>query len=261
MCCLPDNETSTTETRNTTTTMTNNTETSAVCLIRTSSMGLFLTKIPIVSMSKAISHNKYSTHLKVNELLANDILEAQVVNPFKKTGIIACGTKYGSVKYYSAFNGKERYVVDGHTGYISGITISKDGKNIYFSDSFNRTIYKYNNSKNLNLIKSEKFYEFKEEDGFPDGLTVDINGNIWVAHWSGGKISQISSSGKLLKEIKLPSMNITSLCFGGDNFKELFITSAKEEVSESEFKKFSESGSSFLISPNSIGYESEIWES
>lgn len=35
----------------------------------------------------------------------------------------------GSVKYYSAFNGKERYVVDGHTGYISGITISKDGKN------------------------------------------------------------------------------------------------------------------------------------
>ena len=143
----------------------------------------------------------------------------------------------------------------------NGPAFSKDGKNIYFSDSFNRTIYKYNNSKNLNLIKSEKFYEFKEEDGFPDGLTVDINGNIWVAHWNGGKISQISSSGKLLKEIKLPSMNITSLCFGGDNFKELFITSAKEEVSESEFKKFPESGSSFLISPNSIGYESEIWES
>ena len=56
-------------------------------------------------------------------------------------------------------------------------------------------------------------------------------------------------------------MNITSLCFGGDNFKELFITSAKEEVSESDFKKFPESGSSFLISPDSIGYESEIWES
>ena len=103
--------------------------------------------------------------------------------------------------------------------------------------------------------------QFHEEDGFPDGLTVDINGNIWVAHWNGGKISQISSSGKLLKEIKLPSMNITSLCFGGDNFKELFITSAKEEVSESDFKKFPESGSSFLISPDSIGYESEIWES
>ena len=112
----------------------------------------------------------------------------------------------------------------------NGPAFSKDGKNIYFSDSFNRTIYKYNNSKNLDLIKSEKFYEFKQEDGFPDGLTVDDNGNIWVAHWNGGKISQISSSGKLLKEIKLPSMNITSLCFGGDNFKELFITSAKEEV-------------------------------
>jgi sugar lactone lactonase YvrE len=65
--------------------------------------------------------------------------------------------------------------------------------------------------------------------GWPDGMCVDLDGNIWVAEWEGSRVRKWDiATGKVLNEITLPCSRVTSCCLGGDNMDELFITTAQK---------------------------------
>jgi len=68
-----------------------------------------------------------------------------------------------------------------------------------------------------------------EEDGFPDGLTVDSMGYIWSARWDGSSIVRYTPEGKLDRRIILPAKKVTSLVFGGEDLTEIYITSGGGE--------------------------------
>ncbi len=66
-----------------------------------------------------------------------------------------------------------------------------------------------------------------EELGYPDGLAVDAEGMIWVAHWGGGCVSRWDpSQAKMLGRVDVPAEHVTSCCFGGEDGTELYITTA-----------------------------------
>ena len=92
-----------------------------------------------------------------------------------------------------------------------------------------------------------------EEDGYPDGITVDEEGNIWIAHWGSGIITKQSPNGNIVNKFNLPSINLTSLCFGGNNFKDLLVTSATDGMTEKDWQNFPESGMTFLIKTKEKG--------
>lgn len=71
-------------------------------------------------------------------------------------------------------------------------------------------------------------FDFRKQkiNGFPDGMTVDTDGSLWVAVFGGSCIVQISSDGELLRKISIPAEQVTSCTFGGPNMDILFVTTA-----------------------------------
>ena len=83
------------------------------------------------------------------------------------------------------------------------------------------------------IKNKRKFISFSEENGFPDGMTIDADGRLWVAFWGGSKIMCIDAQSKRVEEvIQFPVSKITSCAFGGEQMDQLFVTSAKVQVSE-----------------------------
>ena len=129
-----------------------------------------------------------------------------------------------------------------------------DQYNFYHTDSSKKKIYKIAINKN-NKIKTKKIFKsFSNKEGVPDGMTLDRNRNLWVAHYHGACISVFNNKAKLIHKIKFPAKNITNCTFGGLNNNELFVTSATKGINSAEMRKFRYSGSLFSVKTNCKGF-------
>lgn len=118
---------------------------------------------------------------------------------------------------------------------------------LYHNDSFDGIIYRYEIGSNSKLKNKRIFKKFSLDDGKPDGMCLDKNGNILVAMWGSGKINRIDKNGEIVDCFKLSAPFVTNVCFGGENFEKLFVTSASVGMSEGELKKYPNSGALFEI--------------
>ena len=128
-----------------------------------------------------------------------------------------------------------------------------DQFNFYHTDSAKKKIYKIKINKNNKIINKKIFKKFSIQDGVPDGMTLDKNNNLWVAHFHGACISVFNSRAKLVHKINFPAKNITNCTFGGQNNSELFVTTATKGMSKDEMRKFSYSGYLFSVKTNTKG--------
>ncbi len=130
----------------------------------------------------------------------------------------------------------------------NGIDWSPDSKKMYFTDSVNRVIYVYDFDLDSGQISNKKiFTKVAINDGYPDGLTVDSEGFIWIANWDGWKITRYKPNGLIDQFIWLPVPRPTSLTFGGENLKTLFVTSARIGLTKTQLSIAPLSGGLFKI--------------
>ena len=129
-----------------------------------------------------------------------------------------------------------------------------DQFNFYHTDSGKKIIYKIKINKKNEIIKKNIFKKFTFNEGSPDGMTLDKNNNLWVAHYHGACVSVFDSKAKLIHRIQLPAKNITNCAFGGQNNNELFITSATKGMNKAELRKFRYSGFLFSVKTNTRGF-------
>ena len=109
----------------------------------------------------------------------------------------------------------------------NGPTFNLDNTVIYHTDSIKRTIYALDMAPNGDLSNMRVFAEFtNDSDGVPDGMTVDSEDCIWVAHFGGARITRYSPAGDILQVVPIPALNITSCTFGGADLDTLYIVSA-----------------------------------
>ena len=113
----------------------------------------------------------------------------------------------------------------------NGIGWSLDGRFFFHTDSLDHKIYRYT-LQGCELTGKNVFYT--PHEGTPDGLTIDSEGNLWVAIWDGGRVVQLSPEGVELAQILLPVSRPTSVTFGGTDLRTLYITSASVDLSENE---------------------------
>ena len=152
--------------------------------------------------------------------------------------------------YFGYLYKKKFYVVDRKFKVSNGPAIDEKSNSLYFSDSFKSTIYKYN-LKNFN---KKILINFEKKHGFPDGLALDNEDGLWVAHWGGSKITRINlNNGRIDQEIQIPALNVTSVTFVGKKLDHLFVTTANFELTKNQMKKFNHSGSSFIFKTNYQG--------
>ena len=131
----------------------------------------------------------------------------------------------------------------------NGMAWSADHKTFYYIDSPTFEIVAYDYSINTGHISNKRtIIKIPKEDGSPDGMTIDIDGMLWVAHWGGWQITRWDpEKAQKIYSIKLPVEKVTSCTFGGESFGDLYITSAKVGLSENELKRQPLAGSLFVV--------------
>ncbi len=117
----------------------------------------------------------------------------------------------------------------------NGMGFSPDNKIFYHTDSGDRKITAYQYDIDAGTIhEPHTLYTAEKENAVPDGMAVDAKGDIWTALWGGSCVQKISSQGKILCEYQFPALQVSSLCFGGNELTHLFVTSAS--IGESELE-------------------------
>jgi xylono-1,5-lactonase len=127
----------------------------------------------------------------------------------------------------------------------NGPTFSLDGRTIFHTDSPLRTIYAFDVSPDGELSNKRVWVKFADEEGYPDGMTTDADGHVWVAHWAGSRVTQRDASGKVLQTIALPVPHVTNVAFGGPDLSDLYITSARKGLSAQQLAAAPLSGGLF----------------
>lgn len=117
----------------------------------------------------------------------------------------------------------------------NGPAFSPCGQWLYHSDTARRMMYRFARTADGGLADRQPFIRFTEEDGYPDGMTVDAEGHLWVAHWGGGRVSRFTPDGKLDRSIALPAKQVTNICFAGEALDRMFVSSAATGLPESEY--------------------------
>jgi sugar lactone lactonase YvrE len=128
-----------------------------------------------------------------------------------------------------------------------------DENNFYHTDSSKKIIYKIKINNQNKIINKKIFKKFLPKDGSPDGMTLDRDQNLWVAHFHGACVSVFNKNAKLIHRINLPAKNITNCTFGGQKNNEIFITSATKGMNRADLQKFRYSGFLFSVKTNSKG--------
>lgn len=111
--------------------------------------------------------------------------------------------------------------------FSNGLAFSPDGQTLYHSDSFRGTVFTYPVKPDGSLGEKMPFARVRK--GGPDGLAVAADGSVWVALAGGGHgVSVFGQDGVETEFIEIPEPLCTSLCFGGDDLKMLYIVSGSE---------------------------------
>lgn len=131
----------------------------------------------------------------------------------------------------------------------NGLAWSLDYKTMYYIDTPTRKVVSFTFDKATGNISNRKIIiHIPKEDGYPDGMTIDTEGMLWIAHWDGWQVTRWHPvSGKKIHAIPLPAAKITSCTFGGNGLTDLYITSASVGLSPKELEKQPLAGSLFVI--------------
>ncbi len=90
--------------------------------------------------------------------------------------------------------------------------------------------------------------------GRPDGATLDAEGMLWVAMWAGGRVTRWNPrTGELLRTVRLPVDRVTSCAFGGPGLKTLYVTTARDGLTEGELAAQPLAGGLFTVAPGVQG--------
>ena len=144
----------------------------------------------------------------------------------------------------------------------NGIVWSHDCTKMYYIDSPTQKVMRYDYNNETGEISNPKVaIEIPEETGLPDGMTIDVDGNLWVALYGGAAVGCWNpQTGELIRKIEVPAKNVTSCAFGDDDLGTLYITTARQETSDEELKKYPNAGGVFKTRPGVKGVNASFFK-
>lgn len=109
----------------------------------------------------------------------------------------------------------------------NGLGFTADREHMYFTESIEKKIYKYKYDEDTGGIAERKvFLDLTDEEGIPDGMTVDAEGYVWSARWDGGCLVRYAPDGTEDRRVEFPAKKVSSVIFGGENYADLYVTTA-----------------------------------
>jgi D-xylonolactonase len=153
-------------------------------------------------------------------------------------GRVFCGTmpcKRGPGRLYLLeTDGTIRVLLEG-IECSNGMGFTPDRKGLYYTDSLKREIYLFDyDEKNGALSNQRVFVQTPEDEGVPDGMTVDVEGYVWSARWDGNCLVRYAPDGTEDRRFEFPARKVTSVVFGGDDYTDMYVTTAGGDKRESQ---------------------------
>lgn len=143
-------------------------------------------------------------------------------------GVVGTEPPPASGSLHLLTEGGPRRVLDGLT-FPNGFDWSPDGATMYLAESHARRVCRFPfDTRSGRLGAREPVVELGDDDGLPDGLTVDADGGVWVAIWGAGEVRRYSPAGELTATVACPVSHTSSCTFGGPDLRTLYVTSARE---------------------------------
>jgi sugar lactone lactonase YvrE len=136
----------------------------------------------------------------------------------------------------------------------NGLGWSPDGRTMYFVETLRRVIWAYDYDLDAGVPSNERvFAEVPAVDGYPDGLCVDADGCVWLAHWGGWRVTRLAPDGGVDRVLNMPVPQVTSCAFGGVDLETLYVTTAAIGLDAVTLAKAPLAGSVFAFKPGVRG--------
>lgn len=137
----------------------------------------------------------------------------------------------------------------------NGLIWSNDDTRFYFIDSPTQQVMAYDyDPVSGNISNGRAAVVIPKHMGTPDGMTIDVEGMLWIAHWGGfGVYRWNPQSGEMLAKIEIPAPHVTSCSFGGEDLDHLIITTARKNMTKEQLLTYPESGNTFILKPGVKG--------
>ena len=137
----------------------------------------------------------------------------------------------------------------------NGIAWSADAHLMYYIDTPTREVAVFDYDDATGAIANRRVaVRFPARHGWPDGMTMDAEGMLWIAEWDGGCVSCWDpGKGRLARRIKLPVRRVTSCAFGGPGIDELYVTTAWSRLDPAQRRAQPLAGGLFRVRPGVKG--------
>lgn len=136
----------------------------------------------------------------------------------------------------------------------NGLAWSPDGSTMYFADTRRHVIFQFDYDIDDGIpCRQRTFVDLSSYEGLPDGATIDTDGCLWSAMFSGGRIVRYTPKGKIDRVIGLPVTQVNSLAFGGSDLRTLFVVTSKHLLNEAGLAAQPLAGDIFAIDAGVAG--------
>ena len=139
-------------------------------------------------------------------------------------------------------------------GIPNTVQVSPEGRTLYLADSRDQVIWAYDLDPATGALGYRSvFADTKGRPPTPDGSAVDVEGCLWNAQWGGAQVVRYTPDGLVDRVIDLPVSQPTKCAFGGPDLLTLYITSAREGLSDEQLAAEPLAGSLFSYDPGVRG--------
>jgi len=135
----------------------------------------------------------------------------------------------------------------------NGLAWSHDGVTLYYIDTPRHSVDAFDFDLQTGLISNRRVVH-EVPDASPDGMAIDAEGYLWVAVWGGSRVERFDpDDGRLLEVVRVPTSHVSSVAFGGPDLDDLYITTAREDLTEEELAAEPDAGDLFVARPGAKG--------
>lgn len=137
----------------------------------------------------------------------------------------------------------------------NGLAWSTDRRTLYYVDTPTLGVDTFDvGPDGGELLRRRRWVSLDaSEHGMPDGIALDADGCLWVACYGGSRVLRFTPDGRIDTIVRLPVSCVTSVAFGGSRLDELFITTARTDLSPAEQSGEPLAGGLFVVSPGVAG--------
>lgn len=142
----------------------------------------------------------------------------------------------------------------------NGMAWSRDGRTFYLSHSYQQRIFAHPyDAENGAMGEGRLLATLPQNLGIPDGAAIDAEGGYWMACHGGGRLRRIHPDGSFDRDVLLPVSQPTMCAFGGPDLHDLYVTSARDNLSAGQLKEEPLAGSILRVRPGERGLTRPIY--